>query len=391
MSVAARVSVIGFLLWAVEWVSQLNPYLLTIFAVLYLWRFRPQISFGTIFGSARWSSRRDLVADHMIGHRDGLLLGRFREHEVTRFQGLIRLFTFPLRDSEYVIRYLLAAFSKNRFPIPESESGPFICAPRGLYTHLLTVAPAGAGKGVGVVIPNLLNYKHSVIVIDVKGENYTKTAATRRAWGQSIIALNPFNVRDGDTGDIIPSATLNPLSIFDVDSPDLVDELRTVAESLVIRSAKDGDPHWPESAVNLIHAVLIFVMCFGTSDMQHLNCVKGILSDKDDLEKCLLDMCKMKHTSLRGKIMANKAASLLSIPPKEYGSVVALANRNLEFLNSERVMPSVYTTSFDVRSIAKKPTSIYLILPAQYLQSHANLMRLWINTLLLVVKASRGE
>ena len=38
--------------------------------------------------------------------------------------------------------------------------------------HLLTVAPTRSGKGVGCVMPNLLDYEGSVLVTDPKGENY---------------------------------------------------------------------------------------------------------------------------------------------------------------------------------------------------------------------------
>lgn len=36
--------------------------------------------------------------------------------------------------------------------------------------HVLTVAPNGSGKGIGAVIPALLDYPGSTIVLDVKGE-----------------------------------------------------------------------------------------------------------------------------------------------------------------------------------------------------------------------------
>lgn len=36
--------------------------------------------------------------------------------------------------------------------------------------HVVTVAPTGSGKGIGAVIPNLLDYPGSALVLDVKGE-----------------------------------------------------------------------------------------------------------------------------------------------------------------------------------------------------------------------------
>src|SRR5690606_37214350 len=37
-------------------------------------------------------------------------------------------------------------------------------------------APTRSGKGVGVVIPNLLDYSESVVVLDIKQENFNLTS-----------------------------------------------------------------------------------------------------------------------------------------------------------------------------------------------------------------------
>src|SRR6059058_3203032 len=52
--------------------------------------------------------------------------------------------------------------------------------------HLMTIAPTGAGKGTGCIIPALLRYPGPVIVIDPKGENAAITARRHsRLWGRS--------------------------------------------------------------------------------------------------------------------------------------------------------------------------------------------------------------
>ena len=61
------------------------------------------------------------------------------------------------------------------------------------HAHLLTMAPTRSGKGVGVVIPNLLNWPDSVVVLDIKGENYDITAGYRAAHGQAVYAFSPFD------------------------------------------------------------------------------------------------------------------------------------------------------------------------------------------------------
>lgn len=50
-------------------------------------------------------------------------------------------------------------------------------------THTFLCAPSRSGKGVGIIIPTLLAWPHSVVVVDVKGENYAFTAGRRKKWG----------------------------------------------------------------------------------------------------------------------------------------------------------------------------------------------------------------
>ena len=58
--------------------------------------------------------------------------------------------------------------------------------------HLLTVAPARQGKGINVVIPNLLHYAGSVIVTDPKGELVAVTAKHRKErLGQKVVVFKP--------------------------------------------------------------------------------------------------------------------------------------------------------------------------------------------------------
>ncbi|WP_141667365.1 type IV secretory system conjugative DNA transfer family protein, partial [Burkholderia cepacia] len=63
---------------------------------------------------------------------------------------------------------------------------------------VLLAAPARSGKGVGVVIPNLLTFPGSVVALDIKQENYAATAGFRRAHGQDVYLFNPF-AEDGRT------------------------------------------------------------------------------------------------------------------------------------------------------------------------------------------------
>lgn len=69
--------------------------------------------------------------------------------------------------------------------------GHFLALPGQLSVMLS--APTRSGKGVGVVVPNLLNWPDSVVVLDIKGENYAITAGYRVQHQQAVYAFSPFD------------------------------------------------------------------------------------------------------------------------------------------------------------------------------------------------------
>jgi type IV secretion system protein VirD4 len=91
-------------------------------------------------------------------------------------------------------------------PLPPTPSRSGGCAARGPAGrhladgrfrqggHILTCAPTGAGKGIGAVIPNRLDYPGSAFVLDFKGENYAVTARACREAGQDVFLIDPFGI-----------------------------------------------------------------------------------------------------------------------------------------------------------------------------------------------------
>ena len=66
---------------------------------------------------------------------------------------------------------------------PESSS-------RREHGNFCVVGPPGSGKGLWIVT-QLLNWRHSVVVVDLKGETYRQTANHRRSLGQRVFVLDP--------------------------------------------------------------------------------------------------------------------------------------------------------------------------------------------------------
>lgn len=77
-------------------------------------------------------------------------------------------------------------------PADGKDYGYALSSPPG---HLLTVAATRSGKGQSQIVPNLLRYGGSMLVIDPKGENYAMTHEKRRTFGR-VIRIDPFGVTD---------------------------------------------------------------------------------------------------------------------------------------------------------------------------------------------------
>ena len=65
-----------------------------------------------------------------------------------------------------------------------------------VFPHALIVAPTERGKTTGFVIPNLLTYQGSAVVLDVKGENFEATSRHRVAQGDKVFRFAPTDWKD---------------------------------------------------------------------------------------------------------------------------------------------------------------------------------------------------
>lgn len=164
----------------------------------------------TLHGAARWANREEAKSAGLLG-AEGLLLG-------TRKKGLF--------GTEFV-----------QFTGTE---------------HVLLEAPTRAGKGIGVVIPNLLAWSDSVVVLDVKQENWEKSAGWRKSLGHQVLMFDPLDPQ-GRT------ARYNPFAhIKRTDPVEVIDELQKIAAMLWPPPA-NGESFWMDSARTAFIGVAAYI------------------------------------------------------------------------------------------------------------------------------------
>jgi type IV secretion system protein VirD4 len=260
-------------------------------------------------------------------------------------------------------------------------SGALIRMPR--YCHVLLIGGTGSGKGVGIIIPNLLDYvRGSVIVFDTKGDLYQNTAGWRHfRKRQRIVRLDPFGRNDD---------TWNPLDTIP-DGPLLIDSARAMADALVVREGTEHDPHWNDKAVQVITAILVLVLRRFTGPDRSLNSVQDIASDPRVLATAANELHKMGGIPARLGLQVKTLFGKEGMLTEEGNSVMSTVNRHLSFLDSEMVAVSVASSTFDVRSVTKPGTTLYLNIPPEHLDAQKGLLRCWVSTLIRVIGATGAE
>lgn len=240
--------------------------------------------------------------------------------------------------------------------------------------HLITTAPTRGQKGVAAIIPNLLTYEGSVLVIDPKGENAMITADRRQAMGQDVHIIDPWGITGMET------ARFNPLDWLAAGDIDIGDNAMLLADAIVMMSG-GNEQFWDEEAKFALIGRALFVATDKQEEGQrHLGRVRDLcLLDGDDLEKLHKRMLQSPLALVR-----NVGASGLLKEPKLLSNVMASLQAQTHFLDSPRLRDSLAVSDFDFADLKTKRMSVYLVLPADKLNSHGRWLRLLIQQALAV-------
>jgi type IV secretion system protein VirD4 len=246
--------------------------------------------------------------------------------------------------------------------------------------HLLTIAPTRSGKGIGAVIPNLLKLQRSVICIDPKGENVKATLAARQAIGP-VHVLDPFGI----TG--VASASYNPLTLLDPNSPDLIEDATTLADALVVDPADQvRDAHWNEEAKALITGMIMFCVTCEKPEARTLETVREYLTLPPDKFSSLLSLMAARP-EVRG-LIARAANRQLGKSDREAAGVLSTAQRHTHILDSSRMVNLLNKSSFKFDELKSGVATVFLVLPPDRLHSFARWLRLMLSQALLEISRS---
>ncbi len=267
--------------------------------------------------------------------------------------------------------------------------------------HTTVVAPSGSGKGVGVVIPTLLEYPGPVFVTDIKGENYCVTQRARTAKGRKVIAFDPFEVttfkkkKSGRGSSKKPHKTrINPLDFLDPKSKKIVDDTKTLASLICPTHAEDGTnaSYFQSQGAAVIQCLLLYVVC---SDQ--VNNAERNLSKVYDLlcmlERDLVELLKKigEDKSLGYGSAANLANRIVSTDPRERSGILNSACVEMRFVDTPYVRESTECSDILLSEITKGNMDLFICIPAEKLETQSRLLRLLTGVVCLEMQMAQGH
>ncbi len=272
--------------------------------------------------------------------------------------------------------------------------------------HAVLCAGSRAGKGRSCLVPTLLDYEGAVLALDPKGELANLTARRRAERGQRVCIVDPFGVSATRLSDL--HAGYNPLALLKPDSPSLIVDAGLIADALVVASPNARDPHWDESARNLIEGLILHVATYPAYEGQrHLVTVRDQLKRVlERIEVAPSDFEGPPPYRLRTEMLHN--AELCANNPdlagalegaetefydkgeRERAAVLSVALRNTKFLDYPELRHSLARHDFDLSELKTGAggLTVYLCLPAGRMATCNRWFRLFVN---LAVEAMEHE
>ena len=225
---------------------------------------------------------------------------------------------------------------------------------------VILAAPTRSGKGVGVVIPNLLEYQESIVVLDIKQENFDLTSGWRASQGHEVFLFNPF-AEDRRTH------RWNPLTYVSNDPAFRVSDLMSIA-AMLYPDGSDDQKFWVSQARNAFMAFALYLfenwdeeLSLGFPGGAGALMLGGICllssGDGTDLKKYLKSLSERRFLSSNAK---SAFANLLSQADETFASIMGTLKEPLNAWINPVLDAATSADDFVLTDLRKKKMTIYI-------------------------------
>ncbi len=242
--------------------------------------------------------------------------------------------------------------------------------------HAIISAPTRSGKGVGIVIPNLLNWPDSVVVLDIKQENWDITSGFRARHGQQCFLFNPAATD-------YRSHRYNPLAYISTDPHFRIDDVQKIA-NMLFPDQPGTDMIWTATPRSLFLGIVLFLLETPGKPVTLGQVLRETLAHGDGADYfAQLINVRQQGPSALSDACVRALTSYISISSDNTRAGVMTSFRSrLELWMNPLVDAATSANDFDLRDVRRQRMSIYLGVTPDNLERLAPLLNLFFQQLI---------
>ncbi len=237
--------------------------------------------------------------------------------------------------------------------------------------HMLTIAGTRSGKGISVIIPNLLLWPHNLICLDPKLENLYRTG--RNSMRKPVFVIDPFKKVQGFDD---RQVTYNPLAEINPHSPDASRIINAIVDALIVPMG-DRNKFWDESSIDIIGGLIAHVVSAPEYEgRRNLVTVYDLMTqtvkDSQELFTAMQNNPRCSGLPVKGSSAISKCKG------ETGGNIEGNVACHLKWLKDPRIQTFLSGESgFSMFDITHKPMSIYLCIEGTALHDFNRFMRIF--------------
>lgn len=257
----------------------------------------------------------------------------------------------------------------------------------GGYQFVMLAAPTRSGKGVGIVIPNCLNYSDSLVVLDIKLENFDKTAGFRSKSGQEVYLFAPYDEYEAgrQSGKSAPMRThrYNPFDYISDDPANRMGDIDSIAQAFY-NNPNSKDKFFDEQAKDLFRGITLLVL--ETPGIPHT--LGEVFRQSSGYGKALPDHLNemIEKAKSEGRPYSDECVAAISrvctLSDNTFAGVKGSMQVPLMPWANPRVDAATSASDFDLRDVRKKKMTIYVGITPNKLAEAKNIINLFFDQLI---------
>jgi len=257
---------------------------------------------------------------------------------------LVEALTLPYRDRRT---------GRLRLTRPKLRGGKYLWVD-GDDVGGFVIGPPRSGKGASIIIPNALQWPHSLVVLDLRGETYEATAGYRSKTSK-VVRFAPAD-RDGNT------ACYNPMDFISLDSAQRDIDLRNMAAALFPRPPASADPYWVNDARLLFTGIASYVMESPAipNEKKTFATILAIMNGEEEPLIDFIGALRGEHKAQCSSFTLQTLLPYFDMSERQFSGIYAGVRTGMAPFLNERLMKATSKSTFDIRALKRERISLYL-------------------------------